>query len=62
MADIYTGRLEPYTDLAKLDHLVLELENMAENKHYLKGTLFIDPFQVFPNIMKREVNFSLGIS
>ena len=37
VADIYTGRLDPLTDLTKIDQLVLELESMAERKHYLKG-------------------------
>ena len=40
VADIYTGRLDPYSDLEKIDQLVLELERMAENKHYLKGKVF----------------------
>ena len=39
VADIYTGRLDPYSDLEKLDQLVLELERMADNKHYLKGKI-----------------------
>ena len=37
VADIYTGKLDPLTDLTKIDQLVLELESMAERKHYLKG-------------------------
>ena len=37
MADIYTGKLDPITDLEKIDRLVTQLQTEAEKKTILKG-------------------------
>ena len=37
MADIYTGKLDPITDLEKIDRLVTQLQTKAQKKTILKG-------------------------
>lgn len=37
VADIYTGKLDPITDLEKIDRLVTQLQTEAEKKTILKG-------------------------
>ena len=55
MADIYTGKLDPITDLEKIDRLVTQLQTKAQKKTILKGKKLTPRFFKFRGIFRNTL-------